>query len=253
MTKRQAFYKSKAWEKFRKIIIDERTESDGFVRCAICGQPIVKKYDLILHHKEELTEDNVDDVNVSLNPDNVECIHFKCHNKEHKRFGFYGQVVKKVFIVYGAPCSGKTTWVKENATKRDLIVDMDSLYTAVNICDIYEKPRAITSVVFDLRDYLIDKIKVRSGKWENAYIIGGYPLEAERQRLSERVNADRVILIESTEAECLQRVEESGRPQEWKEYVKEWFSLQPPPPGVAKYKGLGGLQGRRQFSPNLNF
>ena len=234
MTKKQAFYKSKKWETFRKIIIDERTESDGFVRCSICGQPIVKKYDLIIHHKKELTEDNVDDVNISLNPANVECVHFKCHNKEHKRFGFGysghgghgghgGQLVKKVFIVYGAPCSGKTTWVKDNATKRDLIVDMDSLYTAVNICDRYEKPRAVASVVFDLRDYLIDKIKTRAGKWENAYIIGGYKLEAERQRLNERVNADEIILIDTSMEECLKRAEESNRPIEWKDYITDWF------------------------------
>lgn len=186
---------------------------------------------MILHHKEELTEDNVDDVNVSLNPDNVECIHFKCHNKEHKRFGFSGQIVKQVFIVYGSPLSGKTTWVKDNATSKDLIVDIDSLYEAVSNAPRYEKPRAVSSLVFDLRDTLLDRIKVRSGKWENAYIIGGYPLEAERQRLSERVNADRIILIESTQAECLQRAEESGRPDEWKSYIKEWFDLQPPPGG----------------------
>ena len=234
MTKRQAFYKSKKWETFRKIIIDERTESDGFVRCSICGQPIVKKYDLILHHKKELTEDNVDDVNVSLNPENVECIHFKCHNKEHKRFGFSGQVVKQVFIVYGSPLSGKTTWVKENATDRDLIVDIDSLYEAISNAPRYEKSRAVSSLVFDLRDTLLDRIKVRSGRWENAYIIGGYPLEAERQRLSERVNASKVILIESTESECLQRAEEAGRPEEWKAYIKEWFDLQPPPRGDEK-------------------
>lgn len=231
MNKRQAFYKSKKWEAFRKIIIDERTEHDGFVRCSICGQPIIKKYDLVIHHKEELTEDNVDDVNISLNPDNVECVHFKCHNKEHKRFGFNGQITKKVFIVYGSPLSGKTTWVRDNASERDLIVDIDSLYEAINIAPRYHKPSAASSMVFDLRDTLLDRIKVRSGKWESAYIVGGYPLEAERQRLSERVNADRVILIESTEAECLQRVEECGRPPEWKEYVKEWFSLQPPPGG----------------------
>lgn len=236
MTKRQAFYKSKAWERFRKIIIDERTEPDGFVRCSICGQPIVKKYDLILHHKKELTEDNVDDVNVSLNPENVECVHFKCHNKEHKRFGCSGQIAKQVFIVYGSPLSGKTTWVKDNATSKDLIVDIDSLYEAVSIVPRYEKPRAVSSLVFDLRDTLLDRIKVRAGKWENAYIIGGYPLEAERQRLSERVNADKIILIDSTKEECLQRAEEDGRPEEWKDYIEEWFDLQPPPRGRLKIK-----------------
>ena len=86
MQTRQQFYKSKQWEDFRKVIIAERTDADGFVRCAICGKPILKKYDLIIHHKKELDDLNVNDAMVTLNPANVECVHFKCHNELHERF-----------------------------------------------------------------------------------------------------------------------------------------------------------------------
>ena len=51
------FYKSKEWEAFRLTVIADRTGSDGFLCCAHCNKPILNKYDLIIHHIEELTED----------------------------------------------------------------------------------------------------------------------------------------------------------------------------------------------------
>ena len=111
------FYRSKQWEAFRKVIIEQRTDPDGYVHCCECGKPILKPYDLIIHHKQELSEANVNDAMISLNPNNVECICFRCHNKVHERFGFNktsaytGAAKKHVYIVYGSPCAGKSTWV----------------------------------------------------------------------------------------------------------------------------------------------
>ena len=53
MDARQKFYKSETWEAFRRVIIAERTEDDGFVRCAECGKPILKKYDLIIGYRAD--------------------------------------------------------------------------------------------------------------------------------------------------------------------------------------------------------
>ena len=114
----------------------ERVNDEGFIICAHCGEPIIKKYDCIGHHIEELTLENVNDYSISLNPDNVELIHFRCHNKAHKRFG-YGNAHRKptptqeVYIVYGSPCSGKTTFVRESAGENDIILDMDNIYECI--------------------------------------------------------------------------------------------------------------------------
>ena len=65
------FYKSKEWEKLIAVLKLERVNENGEVICEHCGKPIHKKYDCIGHHKIELTEANVNDPEVSLNPDNV--------------------------------------------------------------------------------------------------------------------------------------------------------------------------------------
>jgi hypothetical protein len=230
---REQFYKSKQWESFRQVIIAERTDQDGYVHCAICGKPILKKYDLIIHHKKELSEDNVNDAMIALNPDNVECVHFKCHNKIHERFGFNktssytGAVRKKVFIVYGSPCAGKTTWVHENATENDLIVDMDSIWEMISVNGRYEKPGSLKSVVFEMRDKLYDIIKYRSGKWHNAFVIVGGAMKGDRDRLKVRIAADEMIFIDTPIDECIKRVNLRGMSEEqtaeWILYINEWF------------------------------
>ena len=65
------FYQSKEWERFRLTIIGERTKDDGFIYDEVTNKPILRMYDLILHHIEELTPENVNDYNVSLNPKNI--------------------------------------------------------------------------------------------------------------------------------------------------------------------------------------
>ena len=92
------FYRSKEWLAFRKVVIDDRMHEDGLVYDEITGHPIVRAYDIILHHKIELTEENVNDVNISLNPDNIQIVSHKTHNSLHDRFGRHN---REVFVVYG--------------------------------------------------------------------------------------------------------------------------------------------------------
>ena len=234
----QQFYKSKEWESFRKVIIDERTDADGYVHCAICGKPILKKYDLIIHHKKELDDLNVNDVMVSLNSDNVECVHFRCHNQIHNRFtaghsATYKPVQKHTYIVYGSPCSGKTTWVHENATANDLVVDLDSIWQMISINERYTKPDALKSVVFDMRDNLYDTVKYRRGRWINAYVIVGGSLKGERERLMKRVGADDFIFIDTEKDTCIERLMNRSDMTEdqkiqWISYIDRWFEQYQP-------------------------
>lgn len=209
------FYKSKEWEKLLKVLKLERINSNGELICEYCGQPITKKYDCIGHHEIELTEANVNNINISLNPDNIKLIHFKCHNKIHQRFNGFKQ---EVYLVYGSPCSGKTTWVNEVANDDDLILDIDSIWECVCKADKYNKPNRLKANVFGIRDCILDQIKTRTGMWRNAYIIGTYPLRSDRDRLCNLLKA-KPIYIEETKENCLNR----AKNDEWKEYIEEFF------------------------------
>ena len=229
MNKRQKFYRSKPWIELVAMLRLERADPTGLLLCEHCGKPIVRKYDCIGHHEIELTDDNVDDVSIALNPDNIKLVHFKCHNEIHERFGFgpgragYARTRQEVYIVYGSPCAGKTTWVAGVAESSDIILDIDKLWAAVraDCCGQYEKPDQLKTNIFGLRDAMIDMIRVRQGKWQRAYIIGGYPLEGERERLADLVGADKVIYLDTPKETCLARAQLKG--DRWIEYVENWW------------------------------
>ena len=209
------FYRSKAWEKLIATLKLERLDADGNIICAYCGRPIVRKYDCIAHHRIELTDDNVNDPTISLNPDNIDLIHFRCHNLIHRRFeGFYQQV----YLVYGPPCAGKTTWVNSVANDDDLIIDIDRIWECLCNSDRYHKPNRIKCNVFGVRDALIDMVKVRKGMWRNAYIIGTYPLRTDRDRICSQLRAREIFIYESKE-ECMGRASD----EKWKQYINDWF------------------------------
>ena len=211
------FYQSDEWRGLVGLLRQERVNEDGFLLCEHCGQPIVKKYDCIGHHRIELTDENVNDYAVSLNPENVMLIHFRCHNEIHRRFG--SSALRRVYLVYGPPCAGKTTWAKENAERDDLILDMDRLWEAVCFSDRLHKPPRLKQNVFGLRDCLIDQIRVRAGHWRSAFVIGGYPLRTERARMCGLIGAEPVFVDVPRET-CLARAETDA----WRTYVEDWFS-----------------------------
>ena len=216
------FYNSREWEQFRKVVILERLHDDGLTYCEYCHKPILKSYDCIAHHKVALTDFNIHDVSVSLNPDNIMLVHHRCHNLIHNKLG---KPQQSVYIVYGSPCSGKSTYVRDNMEIGDLIVDMDNIWQSVSGCNRYIKPNQIKPIVFGVRDYLIDCIRIRKGRWSTAWIIGGYPYRAERERLARQLNA-RLIHIDTTQSECLERLlncDDGRNLDDWKKFIEDYF------------------------------
>ena len=120
--------------------------------------------------------------------------------------------------MYGSPCSGKTSWVSEVANPDDLIVDVDRIWECICQSDRYHKPNRLKSNVFGIRDLLIDQIKTRTGNWRNAFVIGGYALGSDRDRLCDLLRA-RPIFIDTDKETCLSRAKDEN----WKKYIQDWF------------------------------
>lgn len=204
-----SFYRSKEWEALREAVVLER----GAV-CEYCHKPIVKAYDAICHHKTELTEANVNDYNVSLNADNIMVVHHKCHNDIHQRFGTF---TRHIYIVWGSPCSGKSAYVNEAAGKDDLIIDIDRIYSAVNL----GRSGRIYGNVMELYRQMIDMVRCRSGRWANAWIVRGFPLSMDRERLANELGAE-LIHIDTSREEC--EAEAMNRGGDWSKWVADWWS-----------------------------
>lgn len=67
-------------------------------------------------------------------------------------------------------------------------------------------------------------IRYRRGKWTNAWVIGGYPFTAERERLINSLGGGSEIFINTTKDEYFARLESSGRNvEEWQKYIEDWW------------------------------
>lgn len=66
------FYNSHAWQKQRKF----KMQLENY-RCARCGGVAED-----VHHKITLTDTNVNNQEIAMNLDNLECLCRNCHNKE---------------------------------------------------------------------------------------------------------------------------------------------------------------------------
>lgn len=221
------FYTSKEWRAFRQMLMHERTNEQGEIICAECGKPILKAYDCIAHHIDEITPYNLNDVNITLNPDNIELLHMACHNSRHNRFG--GRIKayqRKVYYVYGAPCSGKSTYVQDNMQAGDLVFDIDKVWEALSGQPEYIKPATLKDVVFNVRNAVYDSIKTRAGLWQNAYVIEGGALLGDRTRRLETLGAE-PIYIDTSKDECINRlISDDSRAEvqdQWIKYINKWF------------------------------
>lgn len=75
------FYSSKAWQRTRAAYAKSRGNL-----CELCLAKGLFNPCEIVHHKVALTPDNIDDPNITLNWDNLQCVCRDCHAAIH---GYY--------------------------------------------------------------------------------------------------------------------------------------------------------------------
>ncbi|MBQ6447136.1 MAG: HNH endonuclease [Bacillus sp. (in: Bacteria)] len=233
------FYRSDDWNNCKMQVLHERVKPDGSVICEHCGKPITKGFNpsannnaeaIVFHHKIYLNNTNVNDASISINPDNIQIVHWRCHNEIHERFGYGGNTVpeKKVYLITGAACSGKTSWVKERIQANDVVIDIDDIWQTISGQPRYTKPNSLKPIVFKLREELKGLIQRGTGTWRNAYIIESLPGKIDREREADRYKAFNVevITMNTTQEECLNRLHTNpdGRSiKDYEQYIKEYY------------------------------
>lgn len=212
------FYNSQSWKFLRGKLIVAANYS-----CQKCGKSFVLNPSrLVGHHKIPLTPENVNDVNIALNPQNVEIICKECHDAEHKRYRYSGS--HNVFLVYGPPCAGKSTWVNQTAERGDVLMDMDAIFFAISGCSMHDHPNNLNKTAYAVRDTILEQIRMRAGNWHDAYVMGGYPRKLQRESLAQRLGAE-LVYIEATPEEAKARAVASrgALADEWCGYIDKWF------------------------------
>ena len=80
------FYKGRQWQACRESFVSSRIAADGGL-CEICGE----RLGYIVHHRTELSPENINDPNITLSHSNLQYVCLECHNRLHGHFTAAGR------------------------------------------------------------------------------------------------------------------------------------------------------------------
>lgn len=129
-----------------------------------------------------------------------------------------------VYLVYGAPCSGKSTYIKEHMTYSDVVCDVDLIYQAISGNDPHEADLWVHEMALKLYYSLLDMIKEREGGFKDAYVVSIASTDEEVRNAMDRVRADKAVFIDTPRGVCLQRADERKDSDAFKLLIEEWFA-----------------------------
>lgn len=226
-------YESKAWKQCRDSYF---AAHHGI--CERCGAPGVE-----VHHRKKLTPANINDPEIVFGWENLELLCRDCHIAEHEKaknlrhgkpvneselrvmFDENGQPKPRgrVIVVWGAPYSGKSEYIRERMHHMDMIVSLDRLTECfTGLVNGKDEPDKIT-------DYLPAMLKVREAVYKairerlpgvcTVWIEAGLPRKRDRQTLAGTIPQATFVKLEADVDDCLQKAKDEKQ----RKIVLEWF------------------------------
>jgi ATP-dependent Clp protease, protease subunit len=133
--------------------------------------------------------------------------------------------VQAVEVVYGPPCSGKSTYVRENMGENDIVYDYDSLIKAMTTQEKRSVEKtAAHDIAIGIRGLMINRVKEETPV-AKAWIITRWPSDALREKL-EGLSVT-MTPMDADKATCLQRLEGDETREDkdgWKAVIEQWFA-----------------------------
>ena len=129
----------------------------------------------------------------------------------------------KAKIVYGCPCSGKSTYTREHAGADDVIYDYDALVLAMTTREkLLVDRHAAHFLILGLRKAIVDSAKEE--RINCVWLQCRWPTETIKEILAD-VDTEE-IFVKATKEECYERLEaDDKRPDkdEWRKVIDDWF------------------------------
>lgn len=121
-----------------------------------------------------------------------------------------------IHVIHGAPCSGKSTYIREHAKAGDLIVDLDEITKAIGVPDHDYSKTAKPDTLYRIREALIaDAVACRDefDSWiVDTMLAGNYPEGTD------------IIEMDADKDTCLARATADGRPQKTFDGIEKYFA-----------------------------
>lgn len=132
--------------------------------------------------------------------------------------------VESVEVVYGAPCSGKSTYVRENMGENDVVYDYDRLIRAMTTQEVHGVDKTVAhDIAIGIRGLMINRAKEET-PIKKAWIITRWPSDALREKLEGLTMTE--TRMATNRAACLERLDADETRTDkdvWREIINKWF------------------------------
>ncbi len=146
------------------------------------------------------------DMRLFWDSDNWQPLCASCHGrKTAEEDGGYGRMyAKRVTLVFGAPGSAKTTYVRAHMSPGDMVWDLDVVMAAVTGKRLYQRTEGALRYVLAMRDAFY-RAAALPGYPERVWIIESTADLNRREELRREMDAD-VVVMDTAHDVCRQRI-----------------------------------------------
>jgi len=134
-------------------------------------------------------------------------------------------MTSNITIVCGPPGAGKTTFVLDNKSDDDLVIDLDEIFQALTMLPAYYKPANLMHYAIKTREFLYGLIK-EDNTARHIWIIECLPRIKDRYEMQKIFDA-KVIMIEISTMGCLNRILNDKRRANkldcWEAIINKWW------------------------------
>lgn len=130
-----------------------------------------------------------------------------------------------VYIVWGSPASGKSTYVRNHMDEGDLVIDLDLIKQSLSMSDKTNAKDNLLITALSVREHLYKLVESNEVICNNVWVVSGLPAKESRNRLKQRLGAE-LIYIKATKEQCYERAlndDERTNKELQKRIIDKWF------------------------------
>lgn len=136
-----------------------------------------------------------------------------------------------VVVLWGPPCSGKSTYIRERARGGDAVIDFDRIARAFSVegTPAHQAPKLPRELAYRARRAAVRSVTdlAPANAGTTVWVIDSGATQAQLEEWRARGAA--VVVLDVDLDTCLERAEEDGRPPSYAREISRWFARYAPP------------------------
>ena len=125
---------------------------------------------------------------------------------------------RQVTLLWGPPCAGKSSLVREIAQRGDIILDPDLIHSALSGLGPHDHDDNVSTIARAVWNEALRHLQGAGSA--HAFVLAGVPTLAQRQELASVITDSQLDYADRET--CHARAVEDQRPEKWHDFIDRW-------------------------------